>query len=414
MNSNSPSNRMSYPETLEWMFAKLPMYQRKGKAAFRKDLSNIHLLSHYLDSPQHHFKSIHVGGTNGKGSVSHLLASVFQEAGYKTGLYTSPHLKDFRERIKINGVEIPKKSVIDFIATNKAFLDAHSLSFFEMTVGMAFAYFAQEKVDIAIIEVGLGGRLDATNIIHPEISVITNIGLDHTQFLGNTLAQIAREKAGIIKSKTPIVIGETQQETKCVFSAIAQEKKAPIYFSDTAAFPTRICDLKGVYQEKNKKTAQQALAVAQKLGWEIAEENITQGIAHAQKNTRLRGRWEILGAQPKIICDTGHNKEGLTYVLEQLKKESYQKLYIVMGVVNDKDLKQILPLFPQEAIYFFAKPNIPRGMEAAQLKKEAAQFNLNGAHYSSVKEAYRTAQEIAQEKDLIFVGGSTFTVAEII
>lgn len=405
---------MNYPETLEWMFQQLPMYQRQGKIAFKKDLSNTLLFAEKLGNPERKFKSIHVGGTNGKGSVSHMLASIFQEAGYKTGLYTSPHLKDFRERIKINGKEVSKKFVVDFIGKQKTFLEQHQLSFFEMTVGMAFDYFATEKVDIAIIEVGMGGRLDSTNIISPEISVITNIGLDHTQFLGESLVEIAKEKAGIIKQKTPVVIGEIHPETTPIFQDTALKKEAPIHFSKTGVFQEYPSDLKGKYQQKNKQTVLQTIEVAQSLGWKISEDHIFNGMNKVVENTKLRGRWDVLQGNPKVVCDTAHNQDGLKYVLQQLLEENFEKLHIVLGVVNDKDLSRILPLFPKNATYYFCKPNIPRGMEATVLKENASAYGLKGNLYGSVKKAYLEALANATKNDLIFVGGSTFTVAEII
>lgn len=396
------------------MFLQLPMYQRQGQAAFKKDLSNIRLFSERIGNPHRQFKSIHVAGTNGKGSVSHMLASIFQEAGYKTGLYTSPHLKNFRERIKINGKEIPQEYVTNFIADQKFFLEEQQLSFFEMTVGMAFDYFATQQVAIAIIEVGLGGRLDSTNIILPELSVITNIGLDHTQFLGTTLREIAGEKAGIIKPNTPVVIGESHPEITPVFEKTASLNKAAIHFAETGIFPEYTSDLKGNYQQKNKKTVLQTIEVARSLGWEISEKAVFEGLNKVIENTSLRGRWETLSAHPKTICDTAHNQEGLKYVMEQLAKEDFEKLHLVLGVVNDKDLTTILPLFPKNAQYYFCKPDIPRGMEVGSLKKTAAEFNLHGAIYPSVKTAYSAALEKAEENDLIFIGGSTFTVAEIL
>lgn len=405
---------MTYEETLEWMFSQLPMYQRQGQTAYKKDLSNTLLFSEELRNPQQKFKTIHVAGTNGKGSVSHMLASIFQEAGYKTGLYTSPHLKDFRERIKINGEEIAEDSVTTFIATQKSFLERHQLSFFEMTVGMAFDYFMKQKVDIAIIEVGLGGRLDSTNIISPEISVITNIGLDHTQFLGNTLPEIAREKAGIIKPNTPVVIGEIQEETAPVFEKVAADKKSPISFAEKEVFSTYDSDLKGNYQEKNKKTVLQTIRIAQGLDWKIPDESIRKGLKNVIKNTRLRGRWEVLQEEPKVICDTAHNQEGLKHVLQQLSEESFNELHLILGVVNDKDLTRTLPLFPKNAHYYFCKPNISRGMNAQVLKDASIPFGLNGEAYSSVKEAYTNALKQAKNTDVLFIGGSNFTVAEII
>ena len=406
---------MNYSETLTWMFEKLPMYQRLGKAAFKKDLTNTLELSKELGFPEQQFKSIHVGGTNGKGSVSHMLASILQTSGYKVGLYTSPHLKDFRERIKINGQEIPEQDVVDFIGHYQTFLETQQLSFFEMTVGMAFDYFAKQQVDIAIIEVGLGGRLDSTNIITPLLSVITNIGLDHMAFLGDTLEKIAGEKAGIIKQNIPVVIGETVPETQSVFLNKAKAETAPIYFARDLEALLPDCDLKGSYQKNNIRTALQALAVLNKIeGWAIKKAEIENGLANVKLNTRFQGRWEILGKQPKIIADTGHNEEGLRLVIKQLLQESYQQLHIVLGVVNDKDLDKILPLFPKEALYYFCKPDVPRGMDAEYLQKKAQDFFLNGDVFTSVGDAFKTAKQSAKASDVIFVGGSTFTVAEIL
>lgn len=405
---------MDYRETLDWMFAQLPMFQRQGKPALKKDLTNILLFAKSLGNPQNKFKSIHVAGTNGKGSVSHMLASVFQEAGYKTGLYTSPHLKDFRERIKINGKEVSQDFVVDFIKDNKDFLEKQKPSFFEMSTAMAFDCFAKQNVDIAIIETGLGGRLDSTNIISPELSIITNIGLDHTQFLGNSLAEIAAEKAGIIKPETPIVIGESQPETIPVFREIAKQKNAPIFFADETSFEALPCGLKGNYQQKNTKTVQQSVSVLKDLGWKITAENLSEGLKKVVQNTNIRGRWEILREHPKAICDVAHNKEGLKYVLNQLAKEEHDVLHIVLGVVNDKDLTGILPLFPKTASYYFCRPDIPRGLDADLLKETANRFGLKGKTYSSVQKAYKAALEKAGNNDLIFVGGSTFVVAEVL
>ncbi|MBT0607494.1 bifunctional folylpolyglutamate synthase/dihydrofolate synthase [Aequorivita echinoideorum] len=404
---------MNYSETINWLFNQLPMYQRVGQSAYKADLTATINLADYLQNPERSFKSVHVAGTNGKGSTSHMLASIFQQAGYKTGLYTSPHLKDFRERIKLNGEKISEEKVLDFVNENKRYFEENKLSFFEMTVGMAFDFFRNEKVDIAIIEVGMGGRLDSTNIIIPEISVITNIGLDHTQFLGNSLAKIAVEKAGIIKRNVPVVIGETHPETKPIFVDISSEKKAPIFFAEEMDSPNYVSDLKGIYQEKNKKTVVAALKILQK-NWNISEKNIADGMASVVKNTGLLGRWQILNENPKIICDTGHNKDGLKLVLKQLADESFNHLHIVMGIVSDKDLNSVLPMFPKNATYYFCKPNIPRGMDASVLASQAKIFGLNGSEYISVKSAYRTALQSARENDLVFVGGSTFVVAEVL
>jgi len=405
---------MNYSDTVNWMFSQLPMYQNKGKVAFKKDLTNSFALSKHLSNPETKFKSIHVAGTNGKGSTSHMLASILQEGGYKVGLYTSPHLKDFRERIKINGKCVSKQFVIGFIKRNKSFFNGYSLSFFEMTVGMAFDYFARQKVDIAIIEVGLGGRLDSTNIITPEVSVITNIGLDHTQFLGDTLELIAFEKAGIIKNNIPVVIGETQKETTSVFKNSAKEKNAPIYFADTSEIGSYQSDLKGTYQQHNIKTVLRTILELKKKGYKISETDILNGLKNTAKNTDLQGRWQVLQLNPTIIADTAHNREGLTYTMNQIKTESYNKLYIVLGVVNDKNLDTIIDLFPQEAQYYFCKPNVQRGLDAVVLKDFFVDKIYKGEAYNSVFEAFETAKKNASKSDLIYVGGSTFVVAEII
>ena len=405
---------MDYNNTLNWMFAQLPMYQRQGAVAFKKDLSNTIKLSEHIGNPHKKFKSIHVAGTNGKGSTSHMLASVLQEAGYKVGLYTSPHLKDFRERIKINGKEIKKKDVTNFIKNNKEFLEENNLSFFEMTVGLAFYCFAKEKVDFAVVEVGLGGRLDSTNIITPEVSVITNIGLDHTQFLGETLPEIAFEKAGVIKENIPVVIGEYQEEVYPVFKAIAEEKKSKIYISSKEIKKAYKTDLLGSYQQHNVKTAVKTIEVLNSKKNRISDEALINGLLNVVSNTGLLGRWQILQEFPKVVCDTGHNKEGLTYVLEQLQKEVYSNLHVVFGVVNDKDLSKVLPMLPKKATYYFCKPNIPRGLDAQILQKEASKFGLKGTDFKSTEEALNHAKSNSLNSDLIFVGGSTFVVAEVV
>lgn len=405
---------MTYQDTVNWMFKQLPMYQNQGKSAYRANLDNIILLSDYLNHPEKNFKSIHVAGTNGKGSTSHMLASILQEAGYKVGLYTSPHLKDYRERIKINGKEVEENFVIDFVEKHREFFESHSLSFFEMTVGMAFNYFSKENVDIAIVEVGMGGRLDSTNIITPLISVITNIGLDHTQYLGTTLEAIAVEKGGIIKPNIPVVIGETQPETKDVFIQISKLNQSEIYFADKVNFKVFESDLKGNYQQKNIKTVLQTIDIIPNNLFEITQAHIKIGLLNVIKNTGLIGRWQILQEQPKIICDTAHNKEGLTYVVNQLKDENYEQLHMVFGVVNDKDVASILPLLPKNTLYYLCKPNIPRGLDAEELQHL---FLLNGfisTSYPSVAKALDAAKKHAKKDDLIYVGGSTFVVAEII
>lgn len=405
---------MTYQDTLDWMFSQLPMYQRQGQSAFRKDLSNTILLAEHLNHPEKHFKTIHVAGTNGKGSTSHMLASILQEAGYKVGLYTSPHLKDFRERIKINGKEVSKQFVNSFIKRNKPFFDRNSLSFFEMTVGMAFEYFNKKKVDIAVIEVGMGGRLDSTNIITPEVSVITNIGLDHVQFLGTTLEAIAGEKGGVIKPNVPIVIGETQKETTAVFKLLADNNNSKIVFADQQITENYISELVGLYQLKNIVTVVNVIKELQLKGFNITKKNIKDGLLSVVKNTGLMGRWQVIQLQPKVVCDTGHNKDGLTYVMNQLSKEQFESLHIVFGVVNDKDLDSIVDLLPKNASYYFCKPDIPRGLEAQELKSLLMPHGIYGEAYSSVSQAYNKALECAETNDFIFVGGSTFVVAEII
>lgn len=405
---------MTYQDTVNWMFKQLPIYQHQGKSAYRANLDNALTLAKYLNHPENDFKSIHVAGTNGKGSTSHMLASILEEAGYRVGLYTSPHLKDFRERIKINGKEVSETYVIDFIQKHQHFFETHSLSFFEMTVGMAFDYFSQEKVDIAIIEVGMGGRLDSTNIITPLISVITNIGLDHTQFLGTSLEAIATEKGGIIKPNIPVVIGESQAETLSVFENIAETNFSKIYFADKELLVGYESDLKGYYQQKNIKTVLQTVKILSDQPFIISDDNIKKGLLNVVKNTGLKGRWQILQQQPKVICDIAHNKEGLTYVMNQLKDETYNQLHIVFGVVNDKDVNSIVSLLPKNAIYYFCKPNIPRGLDADELYHKFTLNGFNGKSYSSVREAFNEAKLQATKNDLIYVGGSTFVVAEII
>lgn len=404
----------TYQETVEWMFQQLPMYQQVGSKAYRGDLENILKLCGHLGNPHQKFKSIHVGGTNGKGSVSHMLASILQESGYKVGLYTSPHLVDYRERIRINGELIPEQYVTDFIENQQAVFEQGQFSFFEMSVGLAFSYFADQAVDIAVIEVGLGGRLDSTNIIHPELSIITNIGFDHTQVLGETLPAIAGEKGGIIKENTPVVIGESHPETLPVFKTLASRCSAPIYFADEHPFPDRTAQLKGAYQKKNIRTVQMAVQVLMELGWKLSEESLERGLQRVVTNTGLRGRWEILQESPKVICDTAHNAEGLSYTMEQLRQEEGGRRHLVIGVVSDKDLAKILPLFPTRATYYFTRPSVLRGMDAELLQKTAARYGLHGRVYPSVKTAYQAAIEEAGSRDLIYVGGSTFTVAEII
>lgn len=395
------------------MFAQLPMYQNKGKVAFNSKLDGITLFASHLGNPHTNFKSIHVAGTNGKGSSSHLLASVLQEAGYKVGLYTSPHLKDFRERIRINGKKINKDWVVDFIEDNSSFFEQRKLSFFEMTVGMAFSYFDKESVDIAIIEVGLGGRLDSTNIIHPEVSLITNIGLDHTDILGDTIPEIAREKAGIIKPNTPVVVSEFNEETAPIFKEVANKMNSKILFADSGNYNSDYeIGLLGSYQKRNIKGVLGTLNLLK--GFEIREEDKVNGFKNVVKNTGLMGRWQKIGDQPTIICDTAHNKDGLSYVLEQLKNQEFDTLHIVIGVVKDKNITDILPLFPKNAVYYFCKPKIFRGLDENILARQFYDLNFKGEIYKSVNKAFKTAKKQAKKSDLIYVGGSNFVVAEVL
>lgn len=429
---------MNYNETINWMFNKLPMYQRIGAAAYKADLNSTIKILDYLNNPQDNFKSVHIAGTNGKGSVSHSLASVFQEAGYKTGLYTSPHLRDFRERIRINGNMIPENNVVEFIDKHKNKLEELELSFFEMTVAMAFDYFKNEKVDIAIIEVGMGGRLDSTNIIKPELSIITNISLDHVKFLGDSEDKIAVEKAGIIKKMIPVVIGETQIKTKDVFIEKAKAENSEIFFADKIFQCERITEndildyqsfniyknnkeyinelkfpLLGNYQNKNLKTIICAIDIL-KNTFSINENHIKNGLFNVIKNTSLMGRWQIIQKKPLVIADTGHNVAGITEIINQLSEINYSKLHFVISVVNDKDIDSILQLLPKNAEYYFCKADIPRGLDVNILAEKARSSGLKGNCYNSVNEAYTTACANAKDEDLVFVGGSNFTVAEII
>lgn len=406
---------MTYQECTEWMFTRLPMYQTQGASAYKKDLSNTLLLVNYLGNPEKKIKCIHVAGTNGKGSTSNFLASVYQEAGYRVGLYTSPHLVDFRERIRINGEKISEEYVCEFMIQHKLFFEENELSFFEMTVGLAFTFFDEKKVDLAIIEVGMGGRLDSTNIINPLVSVITNIGLDHTAFLGNTITAISKEKAGIIKPNTPVIIGEYTSQTKPVFISIAKEKQAPIYFASDLIQVTFPSDLKGAYQEQNKRTVLQTIELlnAQKEFF-IAETVCKNGFLNVHRNTGFQGRWQQLQSNPKVICDTAHNKDGLAITLQQLTEETFTHLHLVIGFVNDKNLKELLPLFPKKATYYFCSPNNSRGLPPTLLADLASHFGLQGEVFNSVTAAYRNALKSAVTTDLIFVGGSTFVVAEIL
>ena len=402
---------MTYDETLDYMFKSLPMYHRVGKAAYKANLDNTHALMDYLGHPENGFHSIHVAGTNGKGSVSHLLASTLQEAGYKVGLYTSPHLVDFRERIRINGQMMPQQEVVTFIERHRAFLDSLELSFFEMTVGLAFDYFARQKVDVAVVEVGMGGRLDSTNVLSPDLCVITNIGLDHTQFLGDTLSKIAAEKAGIIKKETPVVIGETHPETRPVFEQRAVELNAPIVFADQqfriedagsdaerlrfnvrrgqeVLYSNWQCPLAGSYQYKNIATFMQAAELMYIIGYgDIDERAIERGVANVIRNTGLHGRWEVIGHEPLTVCETAHNADGVRAMLAKIDTIDYSHLHIIYGCVNDKDFGSILSMLPKNATYTYTQPSVPRALDSAQLAEAAKQMNMEGPHFPTIAQA---------------------------
>ena len=402
---------MNYKQTIDYLFKKLPSYQNIGKSAYKKDIGNIKIASEKLGNPHLNFKSVHVAGTNGKGSVSHMIASIMQEAGYKVGLYTSPHLKDFRERIKINGKKISKREVIEFIADNKKKFEDLELSFFEMTVALSFYYFNKMNVDIAIIETGLGGRLDSTNIISPEISIITNISLDHTNLLGNSIQKIAKEKAGIIKSKTPVIIGAKDIKTVKIFNEIAELKNAKISYAKQHYYRT---DLKGIYQKMNVNTCVSAIHELKNIGWEISKKNIEDGLLNCIKNTELRGRWEIISKVPLTICDTAHNLDAMKYVVKQINQQKYLKLHFIFGASEDKDLVKIIKILPKEAIYYICKPNVERGLDTDVISKYFTDMNMKFHSYKNSIVALKTAKKNANKKDLIIISGSTFLVAELI
>ncbi|MFW5757013.1 MAG: bifunctional folylpolyglutamate synthase/dihydrofolate synthase [Tangfeifania sp.] len=431
---------MNYSETIDYLFSRLPMYQRVGPAAYKNNLDNTLRLDELYGNPHRKFRTIHVAGTNGKGSVSHMLAAVFQSAGYKTGLYTSPHLKDFRERIRIDGKMIPAHEVAGWVEKYKANNELWKImpSFFELTVAMAFDYFAKEKVDIAIVEVGLGGRLDSTNIITPEVSVITNIGLDHTALLGNSLELIAKEKAGIIKKGIPVVIGTTQKETNQVFVEKAEEQKAPLFFADQEfsvsysmndfegnqllaveqngkhIYQQLKLDLKGAYQKKNIPAVLKSIELMQQKGWNISSENIFEGLAKTIQLTGLLGRWQVIGHNPRIVCDAAHNADGIAEIVKQINQTPFQQLHIVFGMVNDKEPQNILKLLPENATYYFTKADIPRALDENILAQKAAECGLKGKAFPDVRVAFAAAKTNAGKDDFIFVGGSTFIVSEIL
>ncbi len=436
---------MDYAQTLHYLYTQLPMFTRIGSSAYKEDLTNTIELCARLNNPQHEFKSVHIGGTNGKGSTSHMLAAILQTAGYKTGLYTSPHLRDFRERVRINGEMISEQQVIDFVADHQSDFEEIQPSFFEMTVGLAFDIFAKEKVDIAIVEVGLGGRLDSTNIITPLLSVITNIGWDHMNILGDTLQLIAGEKAGIIKHGIPVIIGEHQPDIANIFLRKAAQEEADIIFASDewsvelkaesekskaknmelldltihkknfqpSTFNLQL-DLTGTYQLKNIKTVLSAVEELRLQGFVITDEHVQTALRQVKTLTGLHGRWEVLSRNPLTICDTGHNPEGIQEVLKNISSVNYDHLHFVIGMVNDKDISKVLSMLPTDATYYFCKPDIPRGLEAESLKLKAESGGLYGDTYPSVKVAFDAAQKAAQANDLVFVGGSTFVVAEVV
>lgn len=403
---------MNYQQTVDWLFSQLPMYQNQGKAAYKADIGNIVEACKKLDQPQLKFPSVHIAGTNGKGSSSHMLASILQNAGYKVGLYTSPHLKDFRERIRVNGQMISQTDVIAFVSQNKSLFSDLEASFFEMTVAMSFDYFAKQKVDIAIIETGLGGRLDSTNIINPLVSVITNISMDHSNLLGNTIEEIAKEKAGIIKNNTPVIIGRKQEEIHSIFEKISSTNNAELTLAKSYSYN---CDLKGNYQKENINTSVETIIQLKKLGWNVSEKNIILGLKNVVANTQLQGRWQILKSDPLVICDTGHNIEGIKQIVEQLKSINYQKLHFVIGFVEDKNIEDILDLLPTERVdYYFCQPKIQRALKIEKLTSIAKKKGITGLIFKNVKQAYEQAINNANTKDLVFIGGSTFVVAEIL
>ena len=422
---------MTYGQTLDYLYSQMPEYQRIGHSAYKPGLDNSLRLDEIFGKPHQKYKTIHIGGTNGKGSTSHTLAAILQKSGYKTGLYTSPHLIDFRERIRVNGKMVPKQYVVDFVQKYKNRFEPVIPSFFELTMEMAFLYFAEQEVDVAIIEVGLGGRLDSTNIISPDLSVITNIGLDHTQYLGTTLAAIAGEKAGIIKPGTPVVIGEADdEEVRELFIRKAKETNAPLLFSDLSIsnlkveriddewkfvsddFPEVVCELSGFAQEKNGRTVLAAVKALREIGYEIPDQAVQEGFAQVVELTGLMGRWQTLQENPKIVCDTGHNAHAVQYIVEQLSKENYNQLHIVFGMVNDKDIDAVLKLLPQDAHYYFTKASIKRAIDERDLALKAAAFDLKGTCLENVESAIKSAKENADKNDLIFIGGSSFIVAD--
>ena len=408
---------MTYSEAIEILYNQAPMFQNVGKQAYKTGLETTHELDRIFQHPHRRFRTIHVAGTNGKGSCSHLMAAVLQKSGYKVGLYTSPHLKDFRERIRINGEMISEEAVCEFVELAKPLIAELRPSFFEITTAMAFRYFAEREVDVAVIEVGLGGRLDCTNIITPEISIITNISIDHTDLLGATLPEIAREKAGVIKAGVPAVIGERQGEVAQVFVDKAEEVGALLYFASDEMADVELpnCEMKGYYQDKNRRTVLTAIRELRNRGkFDISDEAIVEGFANVCRLTGIMGRWQMLSENPRVICDTGHNEAGIQFVVNQLLHEKYTNLRIIIGMVSDKKIDKVLALLPKNAIYYFTKAQMPRALNEIELQKQAAEYGLKGSAYSTIKQAFEQAKMDYVDGDLIFVGGSNFTVAEIL
>lgn len=409
------SATMTYTEAIDYLYAHAPMFQAHGRRAYKSGLDTTLALDAHFGHPHRAYRTIHIAGTNGKGSTSHLLASVLQCAGYKVGLYTSPHLRDFCERIRVDGAAIPHERVAAFVADHRSLIDTLQPSFFEITTALAFLYFAERQVDVAVIEVGLGGRLDCTNIITPALSIITNISLDHTDILGDTIEKIAAEKAGIIKQRVPVVVGETQAETAPIFVAQAANAHAPIIFADQlprTALP--LCALHGHYQAKNLKTVLAAIEQLQQCGFDIAPQAIADGLLQVVERTHLQGRWQTLSENPTIICDTGHNAGGIRYVVEQLRQQKYEHLHIVFGMVKDKNIDAVLQMLPREATYYFTQAHIPRALDATLLQQQALSYGLCGSAYSDTRSALDAARRTATPDDLIFVGGSNYVIAEII
>lgn len=406
---------MTYKETIDYLFSRLPMFHRIGAAALKPGLDNIRELCEHLGDPQFDFPSIHIAGTNGKGSTAHFIASILQEAGYRVGLFSSPHLKDFRERIKINGEFISEEEIIEFVNSNKEAFEKIDASFFEYTTAMSFWYFAKHEVDIAVIETGLGGRLDSTNIINPEVCAITSISLDHINLLGDTLPAIAGEKAGIIKPNVPIVVGKNKSEVISVILSHALPLQAEVLLAEEMELPEGMeLGLKGSYQVENAQTASAIAEVLQSQDWDIEERHVLNGLKRVIENTNFAGRWQKLGDKPKIICDVAHNEDGVGWIVKQLKEETYKHLHIVFGMVADKDLSNVLVQLPKDATYYFCAADSPRALPSAEMKAQAEKFGLNGKNFSSVSEAFKAAKESANQEDMIFIGGSVFVVAEIL